>query len=238
MGQVERGRGNHMATGLRLCIDRATAPTDLKKRLVAAHELAWGKDFSLRIAFLEGEQSLRRKVELAAQRWTQYASIKLYFGAPAEQAQIRIAFRQGQGSWSWVGKQCLNVTDPKEPTMNFGWLSPDSEDDEIQRVVLHEFGHALGCLHEHQSPQAKIRWKKDAVYAAYAGPPNYWNPEQVESNVLALYDQTLTTHSHFDAQSIMLYPIAKELTEDGFEVTMNRELSPTDIEFIRKVYPR
>ena len=25
--------------------------------------------------------------------------------------------------------------------MNFGWLTPSSSDDELQRVVLHEFGH-------------------------------------------------------------------------------------------------
>lgn len=227
-----------MTTNLRLCIDRIAVPSNMRERLAVVKELSWGKDSSLSIAFLEGAPELQQKVKQVAQQWMQHASIKLYFGAPANQAQIRIAFRQGQGSWSWIGKQCLLITDKSQPTMNFGWLTPDSSDDEIQSVVLHEFGHALGCFHEHQSPAAKIRWKKDAVYAAYGGPPNNWKPQEVDANVLNTYDKSLTVHSRFDPKSIMVYPIPKEHTEDGYEVEINRELSPMDIDFIRKIYPR
>ena len=38
--------------------------------------------------------------------------------------------------------------------MNYGWLEPDTELREYQRVVRHEFGHALGMIHEHQNPAA------------------------------------------------------------------------------------
>jgi len=39
-----------------------------------------------------------------------------------------------------------------EPTMNYGWLKDDTDDVEYRRVVIHEFGHALGAIHEHQNP--------------------------------------------------------------------------------------
>jgi len=41
--------------------------------------------------------------------------------------------------------------------MNLGWPNDNSEDSEISLVVLYEFGHALGCHHEHQSQAASTR---------------------------------------------------------------------------------
>ena len=70
-------------------------------------------------------------------------------------AEIRIAFRQGNGSWSHLGTFCRQITDDDEPTMNYGWLTPDSDDVELRSVVLHEFGHALGLIHEHQNPDGE-----------------------------------------------------------------------------------
>ena len=86
-----------------------------------------------------------------------FANVQFAFDDRAD-AQIRISFLQ-DGSWSYIGKDALQIP-AKDPTMNYGWLKADTEDEEYSRVVLHEFGHSLGAIHEHQSPGVTIPWDK------------------------------------------------------------------------------
>jgi len=123
--------------------------------------------------------------------------------------------------------------------MNFGWLTPESADDEVARVVLHEFGHALGCIHEHQNPAANIPWDKPKVYQFYAGYPNYWSPSEVDTNLFKRYDREITQFSEFDRSSIMLYPIdARLVTDPRYAVGLNSRLSQADKMFIGAIYPK
>jgi hypothetical protein len=121
--------------------------------------------------------------------------------------------------------------------MNYGWLTPGSPDNEYSRVVLHEFGHALACIHEHQHPEAGIPWDKEAVYSYYTGPPNNWTKAQVDHNLFRKYSASITQFSEFDPASIMLYSIPNAFTVGDFEVGWNRVLSATDREFIGVMYP-
>jgi hypothetical protein len=121
--------------------------------------------------------------------------------------------------------------------MNFGWLTPTTSDDEYSRVVTHEFGHAMGCIHEHQNPVAGIPWNKPVVYGYYEGPPNNWTKREVDTNLFDRYSTTLTQFSNFDPASIMEYPIPAQFTNGQLVIGMNKELSATDKSFVAGQYP-
>lgn len=243
---------------LRACIDRIVPPhlRDRAAEVAVAEnpsnarpaaggaELAletaklWKPGRVLRVRFLGGDDTVKHRVEQWARVWEQHANIQLDF-VDSGPAEIRIAFAD-DGSWSAVGTDAL-VTEwfgPNDATMNYGWLTPDSSDEEVSGVVLHEFGHALGCIHEHQSPGATIRWNKPVVYRDLAGPPNFWDQPTVDHNVFGRYSSTTTQFSSFDPKSIMLYSFPTTWTLDGQTLEENSELSATDKAFIENVYPR
>lgn len=210
------------------------AQIDSPGALAALTGKLWRPGRTLRVRFLDGDRAVQKRIEPYAQEWTKYANLHFTFGTDPN-AEIRISFQQ-PGSWSYLGTDALTI--PRhQPTMNFGWLTPDTPDDEYARVVTHEFGHAIGCIHEHQNPATNIPWNPAAVYDYYAGPPNNWTKEQVDINLFTRYSADLTQFSAFDRDSIMLYPIPNAFTEGDFEVGWNRTLSTTDKRYIAKLYP-
>ncbi|KAI0550689.1 hypothetical protein F4679DRAFT_200975 [Xylaria curta] len=193
----------------------------------------WPIGHTLKIKLMGGSDRIRQKVEEYAREWTKYANIRMAFVDNVADAEIRVTFKKG-GSWSMAGRDCL--AQKTGPTMNFGWFDDSTPDYELARTVYHEFGHALGCVHEHQNPINGIRWDEPKVYEYYAQSMG-WNPDMVDRNILIKYSRDATQFTSFDRNSIMLYYFPKELTLNGYFVHLNYILSPTDIDFISRVYP-
>ena len=193
----------------------------------------WMPGRTLQVSFTDGEADVQAKVESFAKQWEDHANLHLDFGTHAD-PEIRISFLQS-GSWSYLGTDAMVIPDD-EPTMNYGWLTAESDDDEYSRVVLHEFGHAMACIHEHNHPEAGIPWDLEAVYRYYTLTQG-WTRDDVDRQVLARYDRNITNFSAYDPTSIMHYSVPNELTEGEFEVGWNRILSQTDKDFIRVLYP-
>jgi hypothetical protein len=214
-----------------MCVDRK--PTTAQKlnhipeAAAAGSNLLWKPGRTLRIAFAGGTRAGRAVVMQAAAKWSKFANIT-FKEVATDPAEVRCSFVPG-GSWSYLGTEILTIP-PDQPTMNIGW-GPDLP------TCLHELGHTLGLIHEHQNPAAGIPWDQPKVFAYYSGPPNYWPPSETYANVITPYSGPLT-NGGYDRNSIMEYPIdAALLTDPSFAVGWNQDLSAKDIHFIQKIYP-
>jgi hypothetical protein len=197
----------------------------------------WTTGDIVTISFLDGDKQVIDKVIHYAQEWTSrdLANLTLDFRLETDDTLIRVSFRY-QGSWSLLGTSCRQKTDRSQPTMNFGWLTRETPDEEVRRVVLHEFGHAVGLIHEHQNPEGAIHWDRKAVTRDLSGPPNYWSPEQIEFNMFKPFAEAEVRATPVDKDSIMMYPIPQRWTTNGFSAGLNSNLSSDDRRLIHEVY--
>ena len=208
-----------------------------RSKAVLLNGYKWEPGTTLSIRFLGGDAQLQQRVKAVAKEWLEFANLTFKF-LQSGAADIRIAFVEGNGSWSYIGTMCKGI-DESQPTMNFGWLTADSSDEVLRSVVLHEFGHALGLIHEHQSPNdGGIQWNTDAVVADLSGPPNYWDKETIEENMFKKYSENEVVMTAVDPLSIMMYPIPLSWTLDGTTAGFNSSLSALDKQLIKQAYFR
>ena len=216
---------------------RGTVPHHVARMALQASK-KWGAGAIVDCRFLDGAPKWRKWVEEIAHKWERYANVRFRFVTSGD-APIRISFYADDGSWSAVGKDALNTRyfSPREATMNFGWIRDDTSAAERQRVVLHEFGHALGCIHEHEGPKFTRKWNRELVLKVFAGPPNYWSRADIEANVLHKYGPRGIRSTVYDPKSIMLYAFDAALFTDGLGPTNeNGRLSALDRKMIVEMY--
>ncbi len=206
------------------------------RRAVVEKFKLWENDRTIRIKFMDGDPGVQAKVRDAANIWMQYVNLQFDWVTDGL-SDIRISFLDQGSSWSYVGTDASHIPH-NEATMNYGWLYPETEWEEYLRVVVHEFGHALGMGHEHQNPDAagKIPWDTAVVYAYYAR--QGWTTQDVDHNVLNGYTSDVTNFSQYDKYSIMHYAIPNSMTIGDWEVGWNTALSAHDKTFMALQYPR
>ena len=203
----------------------------------------------LTVAFEDGSQEWRswvganrerQVVRDAFQEWKDLG-IGLEFTEvdDREDAEVRIGFMQGDGSWSWVGRRLLEEPTHKR-TMNFGWQLYGWTYG--YDTALHEIGHTLGLPHEHQNPNAGLVWDEATVYTHFANPPNNWDRDTTYYNILRKIPAYLVSGSRWDPNSIMHYQFDKGLILDPARyqtepLEPQAGLSQRDKDWIRTFYP-
>ena len=200
-----------------------------------------------------GPPELRRQIAAYASEWAGAdTSLKFDFGDsedlrecdPDDEKISHIRVGYGDvGYWSLVGQDSIQFATQYQQSMNLqGFDTAPPEPEEFRRVVLHEFGHALGFHHEHQNPVAACEDEFDwnHIYTYLGGPPNNWPKEQVDSNMRRL-DQSGLVADQFDRDSIMLYTFPPDYFKSGQEspcfAPYTTALSPGDRHMMEQMYP-
>ena len=191
--------------------------------------------------------------EIVETRWKPYVNINFIFVDSMIDSDIRINFNTRLGSNSSVGSDCCNEPSKKtKTTMNFAWFDVGT--------VLHEFGHALGLIHEHQSPMEggipRDVWNRQGLYKFYEpdmisrginpGDPAYRKEADkiIITNVFSNYSKSDIKGTPFDQYSIMLYPFPYYVFVGGLYgkypkgTRKNTILSVMDVLYISELYPR
>jgi len=101
--------------------------------------LLWEPGQTLRVRFGGGSPNLHNKVMQYARQWEQYANLRFQVVQSGE-ADIRVGFIRGDGNWSSIGRRALS-REQHERTMNLDIENTNEEN--IRRLVLHEFGLCL-----------------------------------------------------------------------------------------------
>lgn len=232
-----------------------TDRTKMRLRGVINRLHIWKAGQTLKVCFIEGTSTARRRVLAIAKQWETLGNIRFDFGdanAPRnctqDRADIKIAFSESAadgGYWSYIGTVGLNYN----PSMNLEGFGADELPqgvslDKMRGIILHEFGHALGLEHEHQSPAAacdqKINWPAAYLWGRGMG----WSQREVEFNLRTIVsgrgdELEFTRH---DSESIMHYNLPAVLFKEGersecYISKQNTVISTADANFLKKIYP-
>jgi hypothetical protein len=214
---------------MKICVVLTHQPDGNTSRAVSAKGKTWDVGQTINIGVKSPSSEQLRLVKEVYSDISKYANLDFNFNTSMSNADIRWHFNPGI-SYSFVGTDALYRRDINLPTVNIGW-GPD------YGTMMHEAGHSVGLLHEHQNPSAGIRWNKDAVYAYFMGYPNYWDRETIDHNILNSLSPDRVNYSAFDGDSIMLYGFDASLTLDGKGTTFNDVLSAGDKSHFRSLYP-
>jgi hypothetical protein len=170
--------------------------------------------------------------EVLRREYTGVCGLEFVFGETFRNCHIRVTFDPTLGSWSCVGADSIH--NMEEPSMNLAWLDDESS-------IIHEFGHALGLVHEHLTDKFPYVFDRDHIIEDLSGPPNSWSQDEIELNVFnILKDSEISAMSSaYDKDSVMGYSFPESFFVNGpvGGIERGRKLSDLDKSTLAKLYP-
>lgn len=211
-------------------------------------ELKWAKGQEIKILFLNGGQEEKILFKRAVSLWSPYLHLQFQFAElskknsflPSEYKRdtIRVSFNRQEGvSYSSLGK-AYNKSSSKymniaiDPKLRLTFL----------KTVLHEFGHSLALLHEHQHPDITSTRSDEEIssicqYLFLIDKNDETRFRQCLSNVRgntrAEFEANGIEIGDYDPQSIMGYDLGEKSVKGFYDLS----LSLKDKVFMASQYP-
>lgn len=160
----------------------------------------WDNHARIKILFLNGSNEQHLRVKRVSKQWTEYANVDFLFFTEGQitnkQSDIRVMIKGNcTGSFSYVGKQSRNVPEDK-PTLCFTDLE--------NFTILHEFGHALGFIHEHFHPEFTPKLAND--FADQCVKIYGWDKNYCKDAFIDKHNQAVVLD--YDVKSVMQYNLS------------------------------
>ena len=213
--------------------------------LAAQTDAMWGLQHRISISFWGGKSETKEKVMSLANEWVEPgvgAGIE-WIAAPDNDktADIRVLIRNipEENDRIWQSKLGRNSQDNgDDPSMTLDIDHPDCTEEELRRHVLHEFGHALGFIHEHLRPDFQTKFpiisSKEKLLELYKP----WDWDTIQWNVLGQPPLAgITTYGTPDENSIMIYSFKEGVLQGDKTIGWNTHLSAEDLKYAREAYP-
>ncbi|MBX7264240.1 MAG: hypothetical protein K1X46_09360 [Chitinophagaceae bacterium] len=210
--------------------------TTAGKRGLADNYYLWDNGKTLYVKIMNGSKKYKDMIKKYAKDWEKYANIKFEF-VEVGNTHIRVVLtgNDGGGNYSKLGTMALMVPQD-EHTMHLDTTSFKTP-EYTYTCIVHEFGHAIGLMHEHMNPTSGIKWDKNRIYASYKLNQG-WDKAMVDAQLFKKYSINYTNGTKYDPKSIMHYPISRWETTDGFHVEWNNSISEGDKQLISALYPK
>ncbi|HYE70391.1 MAG TPA: peptidase M12 [Aquabacterium sp.] len=212
------------------------AITTSVQRIAVARQNYWGSQgVKLTVSFLDtSDQALIKKILAFANKWGKHCNAEFVW--TQRDGQVRIA-RQPGGYWSYLGTDILHIP-ADQPTMNLEAFTVNTADDEYERVVCHEFGHTLGCPHEHMRPEIIDLLDHEKVYD-YFWRTQGWSRAVTKQQVLtSLREASIMGTPHAEHDSIMCYGLPGTITKNGKPISGGMKITDADGAFMNTLYPK
>ena len=211
---------------------------------------------TLSVCFFQGSDAIRGRIAAVAREWNAATPrMQLNFGRQASPPtcgtggpyDIRVDLNSDYYSSDIGESHSRNQT---FATMHLGRMltAPPEDEGQFRHLVLHEFGHALGLLHEMKHPD--VRCDEEMAWAALLQKyreryGSEFSEDRVRSEFKRIANFEIGVSVEvlpFDSNSVMLYSFPEgcyhRRSDSSCYADLNTVLAPADREAVRRLYER